>query len=102
MKKALSVIAIIILIGSIYFLRDKLNNKPIPNTIWIEKDISRNKFEQQPLHRDTVKVLEVKGDFLQVKSVAYGLLFSYRLDAFVADYERCAECENIYIKNLER
>jgi len=102
MKKGLAIIAIIILIGASFFMHNKINPKPTTNQIWVEKDVSDNDFIRENSLRDTVKILEIKGSFLQVKSVAYGILFSYRLDAFVADYERCAECENIYIKNLER
>lgn len=93
MKKATAVIVIVILLGSIFFLRDHLNPRPLPKTIWIEKDISNNEFLRPNTSRDTVLVLEVKSEFMQTKSCYFGLIETFRITEFKAKYDRCLECE---------
>ena len=93
MKKVLAVIVIIILLGSIFFLKDYVNPNPLPKTIWVEKDVSNNPYLRPNSLRDTVLVLSVKKEFMQVQSVAWGLLFNYRVTEFKAKFERCLNCE---------
>ena len=93
MKKAIAVISIIVLLGSIFFLRDYINPNPIPKTIWIEKDISKNEFLRPNTERDTVLILDIKGNFLQTESTYYGLIETFNIPTFKAKYERCLDCE---------
>ena len=93
MKKTFAIIAIILLLGSIFFLQDYLNPKPLSKTIWIERDISNNEFLRPNTPRDTVLVLEVIGDFMQTESCYFGLIETFRITEFKAKYERCLECE---------
>lgn len=101
MKKAIAFIAIIILLGSIFFLRNYLNSKPLQKTIWIEKDISKNSFIRPNSLRDTVLILDIKGDFLQTESTYYGLIETFNIPTFKAKYERCLDCEVTKFRNNE-
>jgi hypothetical protein len=93
MKKKLAIGFVVLLIGAIFFIKDYVNPRPLSKTIWIEKDISKNQFLQPNTSRDTVLVLEVKGEFLQIKSCYYGLIETFSIATFKSKYNRCLECE---------
>ena len=93
MKKLITISLIIFLFGASFYLKDYINPRPLPQTIWIEKDISKNEFLRPNTSRDTVLILEVKGDFLQTESTYFGLIENYSIKTFKAKFERCLECE---------
>lgn len=99
MKKKISLVLVIVLIGAIYFLRDYVNPRPLKNTIWVEKDNSKNPYIRPNSLLDTCMVLSTTDNFIEVKSSAYGLIFNYRLKEFKAKYDRCLDCEVDRLKN---
>jgi len=93
MKKLITILLIVFLFGASFYFRDYINPQPLPNTIWLEKDISNNQFINPNSTRDTVLVLEVIGDFMQTKSCYFGLIETFRITEFKAKYDRCLECK---------